>query len=384
MCGLLVVCFFAPSVSAAQYYPQKTFSLTQDSVSAYTTIELRGEEFSIFSNDSSASDGLYGTKMLALRFHVSCTLRNRSSSIKVADLNNFRIDCTNFSFPGTIYDWFFQNAYVSDSYNCDVYDISWNSNTTNIFNISWRCSESLVLEPDQQIDMQFDFYIPFVQTSADLDNTVSAFYSYFNSSTWTMNPLTTFQTYTVEQYANQYEGFWSYLVRSLQKLVNGNQQPYIDNAQQSSDVTTDSGSATTDLETVHQQEEQWYQDNSDAIAATGLSNFQFNANQSQALGVAVGQWSSVWSALGDWTLIYTFTLILSLATFILRHEPTTKLKQKVNEQVAWRSTVNKRSEAAHRARLAKDDAYYYAYNGYSRPRDNSGDLMQMAFRRKKK
>lgn len=110
-------------------------------------------------------------------------------------------------------------------------------------------------------------------------------------------------------------------------------------------IDPENGTAKTEAEVVadtidniHAQEQQYFSDNSSAISQSGLGNYQFDNNAISAFGIIRSQFTDVWNALGKYTLVYTFTLIISLATFIIRHEPTTKVKQ-------WRESVkNERYE----------------------------------------
>lgn len=361
---MAVFCF---PVSAAQQYPQKTSSASGD-VSAYCTIEFRGfatDEFSLNFWDNRNANGAYyeSAELYApVRFHVSVTLRNRSSKIQVADLNNFRLSVSGFnvasSFSSSLFFDFYGITFL-DASGVDVYDVSYNnsSNTAMAWSVDFRDRNSLVLEPDEQRDYSFDIYIPAYyrnQSPTPLPS-VGLSATTFNSSTWGITQVPTFTAYTIEEYANVQEGWWSYLVRSLQRIVNGNQGPYEeveDGANDLADSATDSSSVLNDI---HAQEEQWYNANSSAIEATGLSNYHWSTGQALGLNAVVGQFSQVWSALGDWTLVYTFTLILSLATFILRHRPSTKMQQRMKlRDAATESQIIKNQAAT--------DYYSFKFN----------------------
>ena len=366
-----VVCMavFCLPVSAAQQYPQKTSSASGD-VSAYCTIEFRGfatDEFSLNFWDNRNANGAYyeSAELYApVRFHVSVTLRNRSSKIQVADLNNFRLSVSGFnvasSYSSSLF-FDFNGITVVDVSGVDVYDVSYNnsSNTAMAWTVDFRDRNSLVLEPDEQRDYSFDIYIPayYRNQSPSPLPAVGLGATTFNSSAWGITQVPTFTAYTIEEYANIQEGWWSYLVRSLQKIVNGNQTPYEEVESAASAVQDDSNDVSDTLDTVHSQEQQWYQQNSAAIESTGLSNYQFTNNQKDGLLVAVTQFSDVWTALGNWNLIYIFTLILSLATFILRHRPTTRAQQRRKEADLRRAEVEMRADASHAVRMTRDETY---------------------------
>lgn len=121
------------------------------------------------------------------------------------------------------------------------------------------------------------------------------------------------------------------------------------------DVSENSATLAEQIETIHQEEMAFFEANEEAIEATGLNNFQFNQNHISAFNMITSQFSELWNALSDYTLIFIFTLLLSLATYIIKHEPTTKVKQ-------YRSSV-----AAERAERIS----YYSHKN-AQARANSG------------
>lgn len=90
------------------------------------------------------------------------------------------------------------------------------------------------------------------------------------------------------------------------------------------EATVTANDIATQEQVIHQQELQWYQQNEQAINQVGLDNFNFGSGTLSGLQVIQQHFGDIWSALGDLNLIYTFTLLMSLATFIIRHLPNTK------------------------------------------------------------
>ena len=128
-----------------------------------------------------------------------------------------------------------------------------------------------------------------------------------------------------------------------------------DNSEASSDAQTNASLS----DQIHQQEEIWYSENQTAIQSTGLSNFAFDAQQINTLNIVTNQFTQLWNALGNWTLVYIFTLLCSLATFILRHEPTTRVKQ-------YRASIS--------AERAERISYYSMKNAEARAQKSSNVL----------
>lgn len=146
---------------------------------------------------------------------------------------------------------------------------------------------------------------------------------------------------------------WSILQRPSQEVQDN-----------SAAVNNDADQVAQQMQDVHQQEMQYFEDNQDAIAATGLNNFQFNQNHISAFTMITTQFTELWNALSDYTLVFIFTLLLSLATYIIKHEPTTKVKQyrsSVAAERAERISYYSHKNAQARANSDRDvgDSYFW-------------------------
>lgn len=90
------------------------------------------------------------------------------------------------------------------------------------------------------------------------------------------------------------------------------------------EATVTSNEIASQEQVIHQQEITWYQNNQQAINNVGLDNFNFGSGTISGFNIMQQQFGDIWSAIGDLNLVYTFTLLISLATFIIRHRPNTK------------------------------------------------------------
>lgn len=94
------------------------------------------------------------------------------------------------------------------------------------------------------------------------------------------------------------------------------------NSSTNNNVTQDSNTLKTQSDSVHSQEASYYAQNSQAIANTGLSNYQFDTDSSSGIGGVRGDFVDVWNSLDGWSSVYIFSLTLGLALTILRHTPS--------------------------------------------------------------
>lgn len=86
-------------------------------------------------------------------------------------------------------------------------------------------------------------------------------------------------------------------------------------------VSSQSTSVESQSNANHQLEESYYTANSNAINATGLSNYRFDNTQSNGIGAVSNDFTSLWNALGSFNSIYIFSMTLSVALMIFRHVP---------------------------------------------------------------
>lgn len=352
-CVILAVCFVAP-VSAANVLPQVSGSQSIGDVSMYWTIDFRGYQYidsnfpsTVYLNQNNTAIYSHSRFYCELpMYNFSLTIRNRGTTIAVADLNDFQFYApSGLSYINNL------GFLVYDEINCNVYNVDWNDSSNNLY-LNFRSTESLILEPDEQIVLSFNLGLFEFSSSVSNNSTGMA-----NIGNYLLKPAgsggssgiitisafrlasypSTFSTYTVSEYASSHEGFWPFLLRYIESInarLYQDEDDYNAVEDDAIDVGNSAGDVNYGLETVGEQEHQWYEDNSLAISQTGLSNFQYSQDQVSGISHVVGQWQQVWSALGSWAVVYQFVLMLSLATFILRHRPTTKMQQRQKQRDA--------------------------------------------------
>lgn len=314
---------------------------TSDSVSFYVTYDSRGDIYNFVSTDSwttqitdlnNATTNNYRNRQVTYwsigsLYHISVTVRNRTNFMAVADLNNFQI-----LFSGYPFQDFPEVVVVQNPVNVDVYNVDLNDSSNNLY-FNFRSVEPLVLEPNQQIDIEFDFVLTTnnynlssaAQSPAQPNLSSPSGPNLVTYGSFTQSP-SYFTLYTMESYSNNFEGFWPYLLRMLRAIVYGENGAYDEVEDSSSDVSDSSSSVSSEIEVIHQQEAEWYEDNSESLESVGLSNFSFSPTNAAGLAQVTSLFSRLWVSVGDWSFVYTFTLMLSLATFILRHRPNTHSK----------------------------------------------------------
>lgn len=92
--------------------------------------------------------------------------------------------------------------------------------------------------------------------------------------------------------------------------------------QNTGSVTNGSSSLDTQTSSMHSQEQAYFDQNTQAIAATGLSNYNMTQGMNQGVTAVSNDFMSLWNALGGWNGLYIFSLTLTLALKILRHTPS--------------------------------------------------------------
>lgn len=87
-------------------------------------------------------------------------------------------------------------------------------------------------------------------------------------------------------------------------------------------VSQNSYDLKTQSDNIHAREQAYFTQNSQAIQATGLSNYQFGTVEGNGIGAVSNDFTSIWNALNGWTSVYIFSLTLTLALTIIRHAPS--------------------------------------------------------------
>lgn len=113
------------------------------------------------------------------------------------------------------------------------------------------------------------------------------------------------------------------IYQSIQDFFNA----YNQNSSKSQDVTNNSNSLTNQSDAIHNQENGYYTQTNTALSNTGLSNFQFSSNVIGGMGKVKDQFTYVWNKLGNYNVVFTFSLTLSVALMIIRHVRPIRRKQ---------------------------------------------------------
>lgn len=102
---------------------------------------------------------------------------------------------------------------------------------------------------------------------------------------------------------------------------------YNSNASGSTAVTNESNSLETQSDAIHTQETGYYTQTNTALANTGLSNYQFSSDVVGGMGKVKDQFTYVWNKLGNYNVVFIFSLTLSIALMIIRHVRPIRRKQ---------------------------------------------------------
>lgn len=91
------------------------------------------------------------------------------------------------------------------------------------------------------------------------------------------------------------------------------------------DLSDNSESLTEGLNNAHEAEQNYFEDNSQALAASGISNPNFEASDRTGINSAItgnkNQFGMLWNAIGAWRNVYIYAALMCLVTYLLRHRP---------------------------------------------------------------
>lgn len=105
----------------------------------------------------------------------------------------------------------------------------------------------------------------------------------------------------------------------LQSIIDS----YNANSSTASNVVNDASSTTSTIDEVHRQEEEFYLMNQSALQEVGLNNYDIDPNTRLGYTAINSDFDKLWRSLGPWVGVYTFTLLISLASYIIRLKPWT-------------------------------------------------------------
>lgn len=317
---LVVVCLFlySPGISAAQVFPQKTASGASGDIKYYCTFEFRGFHTDHVSYTGTGTTPISDTYLL---IHVDLTFRNDSKLMAVGNDNNFRLTVNNLALTGMNNEaLLYSMMFPTNIEGTEIYELSFNdasSNTTHSFSMDMHPTYTFILEPQEKKDFSFDLIIP---CSADLvyDQTLGYSYANWSNVTVSWSAFPSFTMYTMTQYAAEFEGFWPYLLRLLENftIFNFEDPDVVDKYEE---VAEDAQGNTTTSEAIHQQEQNYYDDVNYALEDLEMADFSFDQSVRGGLTWLNLRFIDTWNILGPFNIIPVISLMLLLATQILRH-----------------------------------------------------------------
>lgn len=132
------------------------------------------------------------------------------------------------------------------------------------------------------------------------------------SVTWPdASSLTTSNTFT--------SGFDYYAPRDEFTILRDIYIAYQGNSDVSDQVSSSANSTSSQLSGIHAQEEALYSQNEQALSNSGISNFQFDSSTSSAINLPRNLFERLWLSLGPYTVVYTFSMLLTLGLVIIRY-----------------------------------------------------------------
>lgn len=89
----------------------------------------------------------------------------------------------------------------------------------------------------------------------------------------------------------------------------------------SDQLNQQSSNVTSDIENIHSQEEQLFNQNESALQSSGISNFNFDQSTIGGFTQFRTLFERLWESLAPYTIVYIFSMMLSLALLIIRYRP---------------------------------------------------------------
>ena len=215
------------------------------------------------------------------------------------------LDSTDFETPNTLY----QNkvykhryvAYISvGNYTGTDYLHAGNFQLYRFLSSNYRSIDISAFYSESFVD-------PFVLTTGGY----TSFYMFLNRD----DPVLYNGTYRAVVYFDVYRDTATSPTINDTYITGTGWSSYTDN------LTDASDSLATQSNQAHSQEQAYFNQNSQAIADTGLSNYHFSTTDGNGVASVSVDFTNLWNALGGWTTVYIFSLTLGLALSIIKHSP---------------------------------------------------------------
>lgn len=163
----------------------------------------------------------------------------------------------------------------------------------------------------------------------------------FRTTVTTDMPVINSLSYTGADSCRQYNGvnpsvLWNLYYINL-KLDSINSVP--SNVSSNNSI---SQSVNSDMNNIHNTESSYFQANQQALEASGIGNFSFDNNVVSGFSTVRTDFLELWYGLGDFRLIFVFTLLIALATFVIRHNPSLRANRALALGTSVRHNSTKR------------------------------------------
>lgn len=238
---------------------------------------------------------------------ITVQLVNNTAKWLIADTSYLTIRVTNSSQGSLI-----SKTDINNLYNCVVIsrDSGDGSGVSTYDEFLVIPNNNLVLAPNEVYNMTFT-YTKGVTPGSGNSTSISSVDNP-SSSVYDLEELVTLP--------NNQLAYLTQINNSLRDLVDA-----YNGVSGSSSISSSSSSINNQSNQVHSAESSYFAQNSQALANSGISNPNFEANDRSSINNGMGSvrslFNDLWSNIGALRNIYIYALMMCLATYLLRHRP---------------------------------------------------------------
>lgn len=111
---------------------------------------------------------------------------------------------------------------------------------------------------------------------------------------------------------------WLSQIKAFVENINSN---LAGSASTNSGINQGSSDLKSGSDSMHTQEQAFFNQNTQAINDTGLSNYRIGNTDAEGVASVSVDFTNIWNALSGWNVVYIFSLTLTVALTIIRHAP---------------------------------------------------------------
>lgn len=279
----------------------------------------------VIENFDSYSDGSVATAHFTQLYDVNVYISNSTSYNLQLDVTSLRFRPYFENDNGTYIDSTHTSTYI-DNIEGDLFSGTYFTGTTGLFYLRWAYDNSndsgLIIPANTSYSGSFNIVRDGYSYLASETSLLTYVYNTYSASCTSIANLSTISVTDLGDDVTIYNS--DYNSQAIKENTQAILDAYTNNSENAQAVTDGTSTNEETLAAIGTNEDTWFSQNDSALTATGISDFEYTPTVMSGMSVISDQFNQLWTAIGDWNFVYTFSMMLGLVVLILRHNPQRK------------------------------------------------------------